>query len=125
MNSVDDSDSVASNAASIDSTAAIPLAERHAIGTHNGHPPTVEYFKKPDGHLALVHVIRIQKDDAQTWHETFIDAHSGELLFLNDFVSHSSVGTFDGLFATEPDNGSSIQFFPFPGPQGRPMDSKL
>ncbi|KAJ7884716.1 Fungalysin metallopeptidase-domain-containing protein [Mycena leptocephala] len=101
----DDSDSVASNAASIDSTAAIPLAERHAIGTHNGHPPTVEYFKKPDGHLALVHVIRIQKDDAQTWHETFIDAHSGELLFLNDFVSHSSYTVLPIPGAARPSNG--------------------
>ncbi|KAJ7834402.1 Fungalysin metallopeptidase-domain-containing protein [Mycena leptocephala] len=105
MNSVDDSDSVATNAASIDSTAAIPLAERHAIGTHNGHPPTVEYFKKPDGHLALVHVIRIQKDDAQTWHETFIDAHSGELLFLNDFVSHSSYTVLPIPGAARPSNG--------------------
>jgi extracellular elastinolytic metalloproteinase len=122
---IDFSDSVASNIPAIGITAAIPLAEQHAVGTHNGHPPTLEYLMKPDGHLALVHVIQVQNDDAGTWHEVLIDAHSGDLLFLNDFVSHSTASNFDDLFATEPDNGSSIQFFPFPGTRCRLMDSRL
>ncbi|KAJ7087425.1 Fungalysin metallopeptidase-domain-containing protein [Mycena epipterygia] len=83
-------ESAASNIAKIDITTAIPMAERHAVGAHNGHPPKMEYLLGPDSHLALVHVIQIQNDDEGTWHEAFIDAHSGQLLSLNDFVCHST-----------------------------------
>ncbi|KAJ6627922.1 Fungalysin metallopeptidase-domain-containing protein [Mycena sp. CBHHK59/15] len=65
--------------------AVIPLAQQELDGTHNGHPAKLEYLMKPDGHLVLAHVIQIQNEDTGTWYEVFMDAHSGQLLSLNDF----------------------------------------
>ena len=67
---------------------AIERAEHALNGKHNGHPPKLEYFMHPDGHLALAHVIQIQNENLGTWVEGYIDAHSGELLSSNNFVCH-------------------------------------
>ncbi|KAJ7214927.1 Fungalysin metallopeptidase-domain-containing protein [Mycena pura] len=82
---------VASSIATIDITTAIPMAEQHAVGTHTGHPTDLEYLMKPDGHLALAHVIQVQNEDAGARHEVFIDAHTGELLLLNDLWEQYTV----------------------------------
>lgn len=59
-------------------------------GKHNGHPASVEYVALPDGSAALTHVIQIQSDADDSWLEAFVDAHTGALLSVNDFVSHAS-----------------------------------
>jgi len=51
----------------------------------------VEYISKPDGSAALAHVIQIVNEQAGTWYEAFVDAHSGELLSVTDFVTKAAV----------------------------------
>jgi extracellular elastinolytic metalloproteinase len=46
---------------------------------------------KDDGTAVLTHVMQIQNDEAGTWFEAFVDAHSGELVSVTDFVSKASV----------------------------------
>ncbi|KAH9013761.1 Fungalysin metallopeptidase-domain-containing protein [Lactarius hengduanensis] len=41
---------------------AIATAEKALVGTHNGHPATLEFLIQPDGSAALTHVIQIQND---------------------------------------------------------------
>ncbi|TFK66605.1 hypothetical protein BDN72DRAFT_899704 [Pluteus cervinus] len=66
---------------------AITKAEGLLDGKHNDITPTLEYLVRPDGSAALVHVIQIQNESANTWYEAFIDAHSGDLLSITDFVA--------------------------------------
>jgi extracellular elastinolytic metalloproteinase len=70
---------------------AIPKAEQALHGKFNGHPPTVEYLAQGDGSVALAHVIQIQNEEAGTWYEAFVDAHSGKLLSITNFVADASV----------------------------------
>ena len=44
-----------------------------------------------DGSLALTHVVQIQNDETGAWFEAFVDAHTGELVQLTDFVAKASV----------------------------------
>ena len=67
---------------------AIERAEHAMNGNHNGHPPKLEYFLHPDGHLALAHVIQIQNENLGTWVDAFIDAHSGDHLSSINYVCH-------------------------------------
>ncbi|KAL0957918.1 hypothetical protein HGRIS_000099 [Hohenbuehelia grisea] len=69
---------------------AISSAERTLNGKHNGQTPSIEYFVKADGTAALSHVIQIQNDEAFTWYEAFVDAHTGELLSVTDFVNKAT-----------------------------------
>ncbi|KAK0467530.1 Fungalysin metallopeptidase-domain-containing protein [Armillaria novae-zelandiae] len=39
---------------------------------------------------ALRHVLQGQNDDTHSWYETFVDAHSGEILLVTDFVAEST-----------------------------------
>ncbi|KAI0641704.1 Fungalysin metallopeptidase-domain-containing protein [Trametes meyenii] len=84
--------SVPSTTPSVSLESAIAKAESALSGKFNGHPttPTLEFVAKKDGSLALTHVIQIQNDESGTWFEAFVDAHSGELVQLTDFVSKAS-----------------------------------
>jgi extracellular elastinolytic metalloproteinase len=82
---------IASSKPSIPVEQAIPKAEQSLEGKYNDHPPTMEYLAKADGSVALTHVVQIQNDQAGTWYEAFVDAHSGELLSVTDFVAEASV----------------------------------
>ena len=62
-------------------------------GKFNGHPPTVEYVAKKDGSLASAHIVQIQNAKTGAWFEAFVDAHSGELIQVTDFVAKASVST--------------------------------
>lgn len=55
------------------------------------HPATLEYLARPDGSVALVHVVQIQNEETGTWYEAFVDAHSRTILSVTDFVSDASV----------------------------------
>ena len=68
---------------------AILAAEGLLNGTHTGHPTETHYLATSNGHLALVHAIRIRNKNLGTSYEAFVDAHSGQLLSLTDFVSAS------------------------------------
>ncbi|KAI0785688.1 Fungalysin metallopeptidase-domain-containing protein [Abortiporus biennis] len=69
---------------------AISKAEAALNGQFNQHPPTVEFVAQEDGSVALAHVVQIQNDSTGAWFEAFIDAHSGELVHVTDFVTKAS-----------------------------------
>ncbi|RDB22678.1 Extracellular metalloproteinase 10 [Hypsizygus marmoreus] len=81
---------IAPSKPSVDVKTVIPKAEKALDGKYNNHPSTLEYLARPDGSVALVHVVQIQNEEAGTWYEAFIDAHSGEVLTVTDFVSDAS-----------------------------------
>lgn len=72
---------------------AIAKAESTLGGKYNEWPATLEFIVKEDGTVALTHVVQIQNDETGAWVEAFIDAHSGELVHITDFVTKASVST--------------------------------
>ncbi|RDB18624.1 Extracellular metalloproteinase MEP [Hypsizygus marmoreus] len=81
---------IASSTPSIMVEAAIAKAERALAGQYNGHQISIQYLVKSDGSVALTHTIQIRNESAGTWYDAFVDAHSGELLHITDFVARSS-----------------------------------
>lgn len=69
---------------------AISTAEGKLNGKYNNHPASIEYFAKDDGSVALTHVVQIRNVGAGTWYEAFVDAHSGEVVSVTDFVAKAS-----------------------------------
>jgi extracellular elastinolytic metalloproteinase len=69
----------------------LPEIEDTLGGKFNGQNATLEYLIQPDGSVALTHVVQIQNEETNEWFEAFIDAHSGKLISVTDFVSHASV----------------------------------
>ncbi|KAH8983996.1 Fungalysin metallopeptidase-domain-containing protein [Lactarius hatsudake] len=69
---------------------AITTAERTLAGTHDGHPPKLEFVVKPCGFAALTHVIQIHNKTAGTWYEAFVDAHDNKVISVTDFVAKAS-----------------------------------
>ncbi|KAG6862518.1 hypothetical protein C0995_000066 [Termitomyces sp. Mi166 len=68
----------------------IPVAEQTFRGKYNDIPPRLEYLVRGEGSCSLVHVIQIVNEDEGTWFEAFVDAHTGKLLSVTDFVAHDS-----------------------------------
>jgi len=83
------SESVPSKTPTLSVAEAITIAEQTLVGAYNNHPASLEYFAEDDGSVALTHVIQIQNDDH--WYEAFVDAHTGEIVNVIDFVAHASV----------------------------------
>jgi len=61
-------------------------------GTYNGQPTSIQYIAKEDRSLVLTHSIQIRNKTQGTWYDAFVDAHSGELVHVTDFVAKASVG---------------------------------
>jgi extracellular elastinolytic metalloproteinase len=70
---------------------AICTTEAALEGTFNGHPAMLEFLVCEDGSLALTHVMQIQNEETGVWVEVFVDAHSGDLLSITDFVTKAQV----------------------------------
>lgn len=83
-------ESIASSTPTITVEAAISTAEKALDGKFNDHPASIEYLAKEDGTVALTHVVQIRNETAGTWYQAFVDAHSGELLSITDFVTQAS-----------------------------------
>jgi len=83
-------ESAAATSPSIEIHDAILVAEGLLNGTHTGHPTKTQYLATSNGHLALVHAIQIKNENLGTSYEAFVDAHSGQLLSLTDFVCYAS-----------------------------------
>ncbi|KAF8886751.1 Fungalysin metallopeptidase-domain-containing protein [Infundibulicybe gibba] len=81
---------IAASTPSLDVQSVIPNAEKALDGKFNGHTPTLRYLVQSDGSIALTHVVQIQNDNTGTWFEAFMDAHTGELLSVTDFVAEAS-----------------------------------
>ena len=76
---------------------AIDKAESTLGGKYNEWPATLEFIAKEDGSVSLAHVVQIQNDETGAWVEAFIDAHSGELVHVTDFVTKASVSVFSSI----------------------------
>nr|BBI93468.1 metalloprotease [Pleurotus salmoneostramineus] len=81
---------IAASSPSLPLSRAISIAEAALNGKHNSYPPSLEYYAKPDGSAALTHVIQIQNETEDTWFEAFVDAHTGDVLSVTDFVAEAS-----------------------------------
>jgi len=60
-------------------------------GTYNGQPTSIQYIVKEDRSLVLTHSMQIRNETQGTWYDAFVDAHSGELVHVTDFVAKASV----------------------------------
>ena len=88
----DHAENVASSKPTFDVGEAIKVAEDLLESAHNGDvEPVLEYLARPDGSVALTHVIQVRNEEEHTWYEAFVDAHDGKLLSINDFVAHATV----------------------------------
>ena len=83
---------VPSTTPSISSDDAISKAESELGAKYNQHPTKLEFVAKQDGSVALTHVVQVRDDSKAMWYEAFVDAHTGDIIQLTDFVSHASVG---------------------------------
>ncbi|KAK0467523.1 hypothetical protein IW261DRAFT_1346299 [Armillaria novae-zelandiae] len=48
---------------------------------------SITSLTQPDGFVALTHAVQVQNDDTNAWYEAFVDAHSGEILSVTEFVA--------------------------------------
>ncbi|KAL0569292.1 hypothetical protein V5O48_012679 [Marasmius crinis-equi] len=81
---------VADSTPLVDVNSAIERAEDALQGKKNEVEPVLEYLTLEDGSLALVYAFQVRNEDASAWYEAYIDAHTGELISVADFVSHAS-----------------------------------
>ena len=85
---------VASPTPAISVEDAIATAEKQLDGTFekdNFPEPALEYLSKDDGSVVLAHVFQVRNEEAGSWFEAFVDAHTGDLVAVTDFVSKGSV----------------------------------
>ncbi|KAI3612856.1 putative extracellular elastinolytic metalloproteinase precursor [Moniliophthora roreri] len=85
-----DTTNIADSKPSVEVASVIPRVEQALDGKHNSVQPTVEYLTLQDSSIVLFHVIQVQNEAAMTWHEAYVDAHSGELVSITDFVAQAS-----------------------------------
>ncbi|KAJ6628602.1 Fungalysin metallopeptidase-domain-containing protein [Mycena sp. CBHHK59/15] len=81
---------IASSTPSVSFDEAKATAEAALAGTYNGIPSTIEYFAKDNGEAVLVHVLQIRNEEAGTWYNAFVDAHSNTLVSVTDYVAQAS-----------------------------------
>ncbi|KAK0460806.1 hypothetical protein IW261DRAFT_1349404 [Armillaria novae-zelandiae] len=74
---------VANIAPSTSSIAFIRKVEDTLLGTQN----SITSLSQHDGFVALTHAVQVQNDDTNAWYEAFVDAHSGEILSVTEFVA--------------------------------------
>lgn len=74
--------------AKISTSKAISFAESHLSGKWNSWPVKTEYFIKDDDSAVLTHVVQIQND--KHWYQGFIDAQTGELVNVVDYVAEAA-----------------------------------
>ncbi|KAL9709735.1 hypothetical protein Ac2012v2_006787 [Leucoagaricus gongylophorus] len=82
--------SIASSTPTITVEQAISSAERTLQGKFNDHPATLEYLVREDNSVALTRVVQIENAETGAWFEAFVDAHSGHVLSVTDFVTKAS-----------------------------------
>ena len=69
----------------------LPKIEEQLEAKYNDEDVKLEYFVQPNGNVALTHVVQVENNSTGTYYEAFIDAHSGKLVSITDFVSHGTV----------------------------------
>ncbi|KAJ8087742.1 hypothetical protein PM082_006579 [Marasmius tenuissimus] len=78
---------VADSTPTVDVNSVVSKVEEALKGKKNDIEPTLEYLALQDGTAALVHVFQVQNDEDFTFYEAYVDAHSGELISVTDFVA--------------------------------------
>ncbi|KAF9012215.1 hypothetical protein BDZ89DRAFT_1077431 [Hymenopellis radicata] len=84
-----DTSNIADPTPTIDVQSVIPTIEEQLDGTFNGFT-SLNYLALADGSVALTHAIQVQNDETNAWLEAYVDAHTGELLSVVDFVAELS-----------------------------------
>ncbi|TRM64075.1 Fungalysin metallopeptidase-domain-containing protein [Schizophyllum amplum] len=80
---------IAPSTPSVDIDSFISEVEAQLGGNFNDHS-SFEYLARADGSVALVHVVQIRNEDTNAWYEAIVDAHSGELVSVTDFVADAA-----------------------------------
>ncbi|KAK6981334.1 extracellular metallo proteinase mep [Favolaschia claudopus] len=66
-------------------------AEAALDGTYLSEiPSTVEYLAKDNGEVVLVHVLQIRNEEAATWYNALVNAHTNKLESITDYVAHAT-----------------------------------
>ncbi|PFH47079.1 hypothetical protein AMATHDRAFT_182533 [Amanita thiersii Skay4041] len=81
---------IASSTPTVSLEDAIASAEQTLGGRFNGHPATLEFLALQDGSASLTHVIQIEDHQTGAWVEAFVDAHSGTVLSVTNFVTDAT-----------------------------------
>jgi extracellular elastinolytic metalloproteinase len=76
---------------SVDKTDAIFVAETALNCTYDSYPTSLQYLANPDGSASLVHVIQVKNDERGEYYQVHVDAHSGKLVSMVNFVAEASV----------------------------------
>ena len=83
------SDKIADSKPTVEIDSFIGDIESQLNGKFNDYK-SLEYLAKQDGSVALVHVVQIRNEETNAWYEAMVDAHSGELVSITDFVADAS-----------------------------------
>ncbi|KAK1217062.1 hypothetical protein PQX77_020291 [Marasmius sp. AFHP31] len=81
---------IADSTPTVDVNTVIPKIEEALEGKKNEIEPTLEYLVQQNGSVALVHVFQVQNEEVNSWYEAYVDAHTGELVSVTDFVAEAS-----------------------------------
>lgn len=85
---------------SIDILTVMPVIEDLLKGQYNFKPPALEYYVLANGSVALTYVVEIVDLNTAKWYEVFVDAHTGELVSLTDFVAAVSASIYFMHYST-------------------------
>lgn len=77
---------IAPSKPAFDVKSAIDIAEKMLDGDYNQRF-RLAYLARPDHSSILVYAIQIRNEEANTFYEAFVDAHTGELASLTNFVA--------------------------------------
>ncbi|KAG8906518.1 hypothetical protein FRB99_006738 [Tulasnella sp. 403] len=80
--------SVSSPKPKITEAQAISAAESNLGATHNNWPTKLEYVLQENGQAVLTYVVQVEKQDH--WYEVFVDAATGKVVNVIDFVAEAS-----------------------------------
>ncbi|KAK1218861.1 hypothetical protein PQX77_018432 [Marasmius sp. AFHP31] len=89
-NSFADTSKIASSTPKVSAEDAVKTAEKTLGGQANDIAPALQYLARSDGSVSLVHAIQVQDDDTDSFVEAYVDAHSGKVVSMNDFVADAS-----------------------------------
>ncbi|KAG8700293.1 hypothetical protein FRC11_013057, partial [Ceratobasidium sp. 423] len=90
---------------------AIAKAEEVTGVKYNNKPTSLEYFAKDDDHVVLTHVIQVRNHETAEFYGVYVDATSGEVVNVIDFVIDASYRVVP-FNLQDPKKGYSVQTNP-------------
>ncbi|PFH46758.1 hypothetical protein AMATHDRAFT_88134 [Amanita thiersii Skay4041] len=69
---------------------AIATAESTLSGKYTGSPMALRYVISKDNHAALAYSMHIRNEQKGTWVDAFVDAHSGKVIHIVNFVQQAA-----------------------------------